>query len=151
MNFNNSLFNNSVNSTHLWSSGLFNHLPTVDNAFLSDVAAFEGLIIGLSIPISLQVVSWIADRYEDHELSQFFINEFIYKFQLRSALLNITLAVFLRATNILNPIILTAIYIWFIINIYAFYRFIKLIEEYAVEIDKVMLKKLKRSVDEIFK
>ena len=43
--------------------------------FLSDAAAFEGVLIGVAIPISLQVVTWTADRYKDHEIAKFFTDE----------------------------------------------------------------------------
>jgi len=52
-----------------------------DSAFLSDIATFEGILIGVTIPISLQVVSWTFDRYKDKEIAQFFIKETLYKIQ----------------------------------------------------------------------
>jgi len=56
-----------------------NLVPKSD--FLSDIATFEGILIGVTIPISLQVVSWTFDRYKDKEIAQFFIKETLYKIQ----------------------------------------------------------------------
>lgn len=119
------------------------------NEFLSDVAAFEGIIIGLSIPISLHVVSWIADRYEDHEISQFFIKEPLYKWQFYLILPNIAISILFRFLDVDEPILLTLIYFWLLINIIVFYKFIKLVEQYATNTDKVLIKIFRQNVDDI--
>lgn len=117
--------------------------------FLSDAVAFEGIIIGLSIPISLQVVSWIAGRYDDHEISQFFIKEPLYKLQFYLILPNIAIAILLRFLVIDEPIILILIYAWLVINMFVFFKFIKLVEQYTTNLDKVMINKFKKYVEDI--
>jgi len=127
---------------------LFERL-SIKNDFLSDVAAFEGIIIGLSIPISLQVVSWIADRYEDNEISQVFIKEPLYKWQFYLIMPNIAISILLRLFNVEKPIILVLIYLWFLINIFIFYKFIKLVEQYTTNTDKVLIKIFRKNVDDM--
>jgi len=121
------------------------------NEFLSDVAALEGVLIGVAIPISLQVVTWTADRYKDHEIAKFFTDERLYRWQYFLLLSNIGIAILLRFLNISNLVPLAIIFLWLIINIYIFYRFIRLVERYATETDQLLLQKLKRYVEEIFK
>lgn len=120
-------------------------------AFLSDVAVFEGILIGVAIPISLQVVSRTVDRYKDQEIAQFFIKEFLYKIQYLMLLPNIAIAIFLRFLNISNIIFLWFIFIWLILNMVIFYKFIRLVEQYITNTDKLLLRKLKRHVEIILK
>lgn len=121
------------------------------NEFLSDVAALEGVLIGVAIPISLQVVTWTADRYKDHEIAKFFTDEPLYRWQYRLLLSNIGIAIFLRFLNTSNFLLLAIVFLWLIINIYIFYRFIRLVERYATETDQLLLQKLKNYVEDILK
>jgi len=122
-----------------------------DSAFLSDIATFEGILIGVTIPISLQVVSWTVDRYKDKEIAQFFIKEPLYKIQYLLLLPNIAIAIFLRLINMSNLIFLGFIFIWLIINMIIFYKFVRLIEQYITNTDKLLLRKLKKNVEIILK
>ena len=121
------------------------------NEFLSDVAALEGVLIGVAIPISLQVVTWTADRYKDHEIAKFFTDERLYRWQYFLLLPNIGIAILLRFLNISNLLLLAIVFLWLIINIFIFYRFIRLVERYATETDRLLLQKLKHYVEDILK
>jgi hypothetical protein len=121
------------------------------NEFLSDVAALEGVLIGVAIPISLQVVTWTADRYKDHEIAKFFTAEVLYRWQYFLFLSNICIAILLRFLNISNLVPLAIIFLWLIVNICIFYRFIKLVERYATDTDQLLLQKLKHYVEDILK
>jgi len=126
---------------------IINLEPTPD--FLSDIAAFEGILIGVSIPISLQVVTWVVDRYSDQEIAQFFIKEPLYRSQYLLFLPSIIIAILLRFLNISNSLILLLIFFWMVINIFIFYKFIRLVEQYAANTDKLLLRKLKHYVEDI--
>jgi hypothetical protein len=128
---------------------LANIVPSKE--FLSDVAALEGVLIGVAIPISLQVVTWTADRYKDHEIAKFFTDERLYRWQYFLLLPNIAIAILLRFLNISNLVPLAIIFFWLIINIYIFYKFIRLVERYATDTDQLLLQKLKRHVEDILK
>jgi len=121
--------------------------PTPD--FLSDIVASEGILIGVSIPISLQVVSWVVDRYRDQEIAQFFVKEPLYRAQYLLFLHSIIIAILLRFLNISNSLILWLIFFWLVINIFFFYKFIRLVEQYATNTDKLLLRKLKHYVEDI--
>ena len=122
-----------------------------DSTFLSDIAAFEGILIGVAIPISLQVVSRTVDRYKDQEIAQFFIKEPLYKIQYLLLLPNIAIVIFLRFLNISNLIFLWFIFLWLILNMIIFYKFVRLVEQYITNTDKLLLRKLKRHVEIILK
>ena len=123
---------------------------TPNSAFLSDLATLEGVLIGVTIPISLQVVIWTADRYKDHEIAQFFVKETLYRLQYVLLLPNIIFAIFLRFLDISHLGILWVIFFWLIGNIIVFYMFIRLVEQYATNTDKILLKKLRGYVEDIF-
>ncbi len=61
------------------ASSFYNFVP--DPSFLSDIAAFEGVLIGVATPIALQVVSRTADRYNDNEIARIFTDEILYRCQ----------------------------------------------------------------------
>ena len=131
------------------ASSLFDFVP--DPSFLSDIAAFEGVLIGVATPIALQVVSRTADRYNDNEIARFFTDENLYRCQYFLLLPNIAIAISLRFFDIDNSLILGAILIWLLINIVVFYKFIKLVEQYVTNTDEIVLKKLNTHVENLFK
>ena len=131
------------------ASSFFNFVP--DPSFLSDIAAFEGVLIGVATPIALQVVSRTADRYNDNEIARIFTDEILYRCQYFLLLPNIAIAISLRFFDIDNSLILGAILIWLLINIVVFYKFIKLVEQYVTNTDEIVLKKLNTHVENIFK
>ncbi len=121
-----------------------------NTGFLSDAMAVEGVLIGVSIPITLQVVSWAAERYRDQEIAKLFTNEILYKIQYLLFLSNITITIFLIFSDEQNSGLLWVILVWFFINMLIFYKFIKLVEKYTTQTDELFLAKLKGYVQDIF-
>lgn len=124
---------------------------TPSPTFLSDIAAFEGILIGVAIPISLQVVNWTVDRYKDHEIAQFFIKESLYRAQYFLLLPNIAIAIFLRFLDTCYLIVLWLIFLWLIVNMVIFYRFVRLVEQYTTNTDRLLLGKLKKHAEAILR
>lgn len=124
---------------------------TITADFLSDIAVFEGILIGVAIPVSQQVVSSAMDRYKDPEIAQFFFKEDLYRSQYYLLLTNICFAIFLKVVRINDPLVLWIIFAWFIFNIIIFYRFVRLVEQYITNIDKLMLGKFKEYIEDILK
>lgn len=137
------------NELETLTSSFFNFVP--DPSFLSDIAAFEGILIGVATPIALQVVSRTADRYNDDEIARIFTDEILYRCQYFLLLPNIAIAISLRFFDIDNSLILGTILIWLLINIVVFYKFIKLVEQYVTNTDEIVLKKLNTHVENILK
>jgi hypothetical protein len=119
--------------------------------FLADVATFEGVLIALGIPVSLQVVNISLDRYKDPELGQFFIKERLYSWQYFLLLPNIATAILLRFLDVKNPLFLWLVFVLLLVNIVVFYFFIKLVEKYMTSFDKVLLDKIRKHVQDILK
>ena len=118
----------------------------INNCFLSDIATFEGALVAISLPLSLNVVTKALDRYNDQEISQLFVKENIYRGQKFSLLLNIIIAIFLRFYNIQNLIILWLTFIFLIFNTILFFFFIVKVEQYVTNTDKYLLEKFKTDV-----
>lgn len=119
--------------------------------FLADVATFEGVLIALAIPVSLQVVNMSLDRYKDPELGQFFIKERLYFWQYLLLLPNIALAILLRFLDVKNSLFLWLVFVFLLVSMVVFYHFIKLVEKYMTSADKVLLDKIRKHVQDILK
>jgi len=117
--------------------------------FLSDVITLEAVLIGVAIPVSLQVVNWTADKYRDHEIAKFFVDERIYKLQFFLLLTNIVIVVFFRFIDVTNHLLLWFAFAWLIVNVILFYKFIKVVEQYAANTDRYLLGRLKKHVENI--
>lgn len=120
-----------------------------DASFLSDVAAFEAVLIGVSIPISLQVVTWTAERFRDIEISKIFIGEKLYKAQYVLFISNILIAIFFKFAKINDKFALWVLLFWLFLNVYIFLKFIKRVEQYAANTENYLLKRLKKNVEDI--
>lgn len=134
-------------------SSLFNWLmqKNTNPDFLSDIATFEGVLIGVSIPVSLNVVISCTEKYKDPEIAKFYTSEWLYRIQYILFLSNIILAILFRFLDIKYNFILLPFFIWFVFNVYFFFIFIKLVERYVTETDKIFLEKLKKYAEDIFK
>ena len=75
-------------------SPLFNFTPAPN--FLSEIAAFEAVVIALAVPLSFEIVSRISERYQSEVISKRFIQEWEIKWLPRFLIANIILAVTLR-------------------------------------------------------
>lgn len=65
-------------------------------AFLSDVAAFEAVIIALLVPLSIEIVSRISERYNSDVITRVFESRWENKYLPLFLLVSIVLAVLLR-------------------------------------------------------
>ena len=118
--------------------------------FLSDMAGFQGFLIGVAVPISLQVVSWIADRYKDQEIAKLFIREPLYRFQFFLILPHIACCILLRYLNFSIQPLLAFMFLWFIVNLVTFYLFVKRVALYITDADQILLQKLEKYVTDLF-
>ncbi len=76
---------------------------TPSPAFLTDVAAFEGIILAIAIPLSLEIVSRVSERYQSEVISKRFIREWPIKLLPILLILNILMAVALKFFMPNNP------------------------------------------------
>lgn len=123
---------------------------TPSQNFLLPAIGFEAVLIGVAIPVSLQVVLWVSKEYKDTEIAKMFIKEKIYLLQYVSLLFNIVISLLLILMDIKNPLLLLALYIWVIINVILFWLFMKKIHFYSTNTLQLILNKLKKFVNENF-
>ena len=86
-----SIFRNEMGNL---ASQFLNFTPEPN--FLSDIAAFEAVIIGLAIPLSMDIISRISERYHSDVISNRFVHEWEVKWLPYLLIVNIILAIFLR-------------------------------------------------------
>lgn len=76
---------------------------TPSPAFLTDVAAFEGIILAIAIPLSLEIVSRVSERYQSEVISKKFIREWPIKLLPLLLIFNIFMAIALKFFMPNNP------------------------------------------------
>ncbi|MFP5082159.1 hypothetical protein [Pedobacter sp. JCM 36344] len=116
------------------------------------VAQFSAIIAGfisITIPIALDVVSRQTENYKDKEISESFLNERTYKFQVNWILPVAFLSIMIYAFKVES-----GYWIWLVILLDAlamanFILFIKVVQQYATNFDNYYSTKLKREIDEI--
>jgi len=69
---------------------------TPNPTFLSDIAAFEAVVIAIAIPLSFEIVSRISERYESEVISRRFLDHWSIKWLPFLLIVNIIIAVVLR-------------------------------------------------------
>ena len=81
-----------------WAVSLLKRMTTFspDPDFLSDVAAFEAVVVALAIPLSFEIVSRISDRYESEVITRRFEREWENRLLPVFLVVNILLLVALR-------------------------------------------------------
>jgi hypothetical protein len=129
--------------------GWFNSLQLTTN-FLQDIIALEAVLIGVAIPISLQVVLSMVQEY-DRDISKFFKNEWLYKAQYGLLFSNIIISISVRFFDFSNNYFLLFLLIWSGINMLLFYLFVRLVHDYVTDTDKVILKKVWENAKNVFK
>jgi hypothetical protein len=128
---------NTINSLHLNAD------------FLQDIMNLEAVLIGVAIPISLEVVLSIMKEYEK-DVSKFFIREPLYVSQFFLLFTNIIASFVIRMFDINNPWILLILLIWSIVNIVIFGLFMLLVKNYVTDTDNVLINKLWKNAKNIF-
>jgi len=118
--------------------------------FLSDMVGFQGFLIGVAVPISLQVVSWIADRYKDQEIAKLFIREPLYRIQFILIIPHIGTCILLRFINMTSLPLLWLMLLWFVVNLISFSLFVKRVALYITDADQILLQKLEKYVSDLF-
>ena len=78
------------------TAGTYLASVTPSTSFLSDIAAFEAVIIAIAIPVSLEIISRLSDRYESAVISQHFVKETEVRLLPYFLIANILLAIVLR-------------------------------------------------------
>jgi hypothetical protein len=81
---------------------IINFTPTQN--FLSDIAAFEAVVIGIAIPLSFEIVSRISERYQSEVITREFLKNWEIKLLPIFLISNIIIAIVLRFFIPNNPV-----------------------------------------------
>ena len=126
--------NGNIQQDFQWLLTIFDFSP--DIKFLSDVAAFEAAIIAFLIPLSIEIVSKLSERYQSAVIVQSFQNSFENRNLYKMLLINIGFAIFLRflpasnSDDLFWKISSWVIFIFFLYITIAVYKVIKRIKTY---------------------
>ncbi|MBU4274778.1 hypothetical protein KKE19_03095 [Patescibacteria group bacterium] len=92
--------------------------------FLSDVAAFEAAIIAFLIPLSIEIISKISERYNSDVITRSFENNWENKILPPFLLINIVVAVVLRflVQDDINSIV-WKIFAWIVLFVFIYIAF----------------------------
>lgn len=118
-----------------FTSYFFDFVP--DPSFLSDIAAFEAVIIGLAIPLSRDIISRISERYNSDTISNRFDREWEVTWLPILLMINISLAIVLRffwpdnPSSIIWMILAWIIIVSFILIAIIFMRFTLKLKKYS--------------------
>jgi hypothetical protein len=145
---------------HLLSSFVFGLKTFLSNftpapEFLSDVAAFEAVVIALAVPLSFEIVSRISERYQSEVITKQFIQEWEIKWLPIFLMINIILAVALRFFVQDNSSSgLWAIYAWIALAGFLFIavillKFIRKLKIYMTDTEQV-LDKFYQNAEKLF-
>jgi len=86
-------------------NSIISSLPNPPSSnFLSDIAAFEAVVIGLAIPLSFEIVSRISERYQSEVITKKFLQNWEIKLLPIFLILNIISAITLRFFVPDNPV-----------------------------------------------
>jgi hypothetical protein len=138
-----------INPQHLfYLNNLIENLH-LNSDILSDIIGFEGVLIGVSIPLCLQSVSKIVDEY-GKDIAKYFVRELLYKSLFYLFPFNIVISMFLRLVKVENPFILFLMFLWTVVNLIVFLFFIKKAQKYITDTEDIIIKQAKKNAKRIF-
>jgi len=118
------------------------HLNT---SFLSDTAAFQAVIIALLIPLSIEIISKISERYKSDVITKSFTKSLENKIFPYILLFNIALTISLKmfindkeAVGSIIRIIVFVVYGGLIFSIYLTWKYIRHVKKYMTNINEVL-------------
>lgn len=117
---------------------------TPNPTFLSDVAAFEAVIIAFLVPLSIEIISKISERYNSDVITRSFENNWENKILPPFLLINIIAAIILRflvqddINTVAWKILAWIVLIVFVFIAFAIYRVINRIKTFTSDIKSVL-------------
>lgn len=141
-----------------WISTLYTLLKSVaiNPSFLSDVTAFNVAIFALWIPLTIEIITRISDRYKSEVIVSAFERKPINRYLVRVLMLNLILAVGLRFSITENTLTATeemiswVVMVLFLVSCGMLIKSISILKTFAYKTDYV-LQELIDDVKKIFK
>lgn len=136
-------------TAYLFFNTLITWMVNLKKDFLQDIIAVEGVLIGVAIPVSFQLVLSIVKEY-DKDIAGFFIKEPLYIAQYVLFLTNISISIVTRAFQIEDKFWLLFLLYWSVNNIFIFAFFILRVHKYVTHTDQVILNKIWKYAANLF-
>lgn len=119
------------------------------DSYMSVTAEILSAIIGLAIPIALNVVQMIQSKNKTTKLTRDFISEHVYKAQIVLLLANITVIVLMALFN--WPYMWIFCVALFIASMIYLVLFIRLIHRYVADLETYLAEKYHEEIESYFK
>jgi uncharacterized Tic20 family protein len=118
---------------------------TIIVLFSTVIAGF----ISITIPLALGIVSKHTEEYKDREISESFLKEWTYKYQVYVVLPIIFLSIFILACKIESGFLILSMIVLDFFTIIVFILFIRVVQQYATNFDDYYSNRLKKEADAI--
>ena len=152
-------FNKSIHVFYMWFKSI-----AINPSFLSDVIAFNIAILALWIPLTVEIITRISDRYKSEVIISAFERKRVNRYLTKTLMFNLILAVGLKffitdstitfrentLTSSLEEIMLWIVMILFLVSCMMLLRNISMVKTFAYKTEQV-LKELIDDVKKIFK
>jgi len=132
----------ALNAFKPLASELLNFTPRPN--FLSDVAAFEAIVISIAIPLSFEIIARISERYQSDVLTKRFGQEWVVRwlplFLIGNIVVAITLRFFVKDVPVISlwkPLAWLTL-IGFLFVSCALLKFFILLKKYMTEIEFIL-------------
>lgn len=140
---------------HTWLVWIYARPISVN--FLSDITAFEAAVIAFLIPLSLEMVARISERYQSEVVLRPFEDEFENRYLLILLLINASLAIVLRffiTEEVISGslrFLAVVVLVVFVLTAWMIFRFIRKLKKYMTDTNFLMNKLFEdahRAIDE---
>ncbi|WP_414755623.1 hypothetical protein [Anabaena sp. CCY 9910] len=126
---------------------------TPKNAFISDVIAVQGAVIAIALPLSLEIISRISERYQSGVITRKFNQRWEIKLLPILLIIDIFMAVSLKffgQTDSINgywKVVAWLTFVIFLMTIYILYVFFKTLRHYTTD-TSFLLEQLLKDIEE---
>lgn len=136
---------------YCWFSDLFDYLLQLkfDRNLIVQYSMIIAGFISISIPIALGIVSTHTSEYKDKEISNSFLREFTYRYQVYFVLPIIYVSIGMLALQVETGWLIYLLMFADLFSIVVFILFIRIVQQYATNFDDYYSQKLKKEADEI--
>src|SRR5688572_9058884 len=83
-----------------WFEGIYERLCNADGNDIIQYSAIIAGFISITVPIALDIVSKQTEDFKDREISELFLNHWLYKFQIYINLLIVVFSILLIGLNV---------------------------------------------------
>ncbi|MGF7077046.1 hypothetical protein [Mucilaginibacter sp. 3215] len=145
------LFNLEYSDLYCWFSDQLDYLLQLkfDRNLIVQYSMIIAGFISITIPIALGIVSTHTSEYKDKEISNSFLKEWTYQYQVYFVLPIIYVSIGMLSLSIETGWMMYLLMLVDLFSIIVFIMFIRIVQQYATNFDDYFSRKLKKEADEI--